>query len=315
MNKIYGIKYIPENRIIYIGQTIQSGKKRWYEHIRQAKKEERTDKFHIFLKNHNIEDFEFVVLEETDCTKEELNNLESYYIQTFDTYNRGYNSLKQSNCVRLNNHGTEVIWYDLNKNYQGTFPTMTAAEEVSKVNSINISHCCNHLQTKTSNGWFRFVGDLSPLEESYRPGVAFAVDKLDPFTLEVLKTYPSLQIAEQVENITKGYLSAVCSGKRYGAHGFPYQYVDKTKQQPYSGSRHVKSGIAQVDPKTMIVLNKFLTCESAAQILNLNKETISKARHNGLKPCLGYIWVDAFEYAELLMKGIIFENENTKRNY
>lgn len=315
MNKVYGIKYKPEDRIIYIGQTIQPGNRRWYEHIRQAKRSEKTDKFHTFLRQNDITQFEFIVLEELECTKEELNHLEEYYINMFDTYNNGYNSLPYSNCIHLNVHGSQVIWYNNDRLYQGTFQTMTAAEKASGVNAVNISHCCNHLQTKTTNGWFRFIDDPTVLSDSYRPGIALAVNKLDPFTLEILKTYPSLQQAELAENITKGYLSAVCNGKRYSAKGFIYQYQDETKRVAYSGSRKVKSGIAQVDPNTKIVLNKFLTCEDAAKILKVNQDTISRARHNGMKPSIGYIWIDAFDYYNLLLQGEIFENENTRRNY
>ena len=315
MNKIYGIKYIPENRIIYIGQTIQSGNRRWYEHIRQAKISEKTDKLHTFLKQNDITQFEFIILEELDCTKQELNDLEEYYISMFDTYNNGYNSLPRSNCINLNTHGSQVVWYDNNKLYKGLFNTITAAEKASGINAINISHCCNHLQTKTSKGWFRFINDTTSLEESYRSGTSLEVNKLDPFTLEVLKTYPSLQQAELTENIAPGYLSAVCNGKRYSAKGYIYQYKDENKRIPYSGSRKVKSGIAQVDPNTKIVLNKFLTCEDAAKILKVNQDTITRARHNGMRKSIGYIWIDAFDYNDLLLKGEIFENENTRRNY
>lgn len=315
MSKIYGIKYIPEDKIIYIGQTIQPGKRRWYEHIRQARLLERTDKFHLFLKQHPLTDFEFVVLKELECSKEQLNQLEKEYIALFDTYYNGYNSLKQSNSVKLTTVGTKVVWYDNNRVLQGIYDTMTKASQASGANAINISHCCNFLQTKTSKGWFRFYGDNSPLEDSYRIGTALEVYKLDPFTLEILEKYPSLQIAEKSEGITKGYLSAVCNGKRYSAKGFIYEYADENRRKKYSGSRKVKSGIAQVDKDTKIVLNKFLSCEDAANILHLNKDTISRARHNGMKPSLGYIWIDAFDYNQLLLQGEIYENEDTRRNY
>ena len=37
----------------YIGQTIQSGKKRFYDHFRAAKKKDKTDSFHLFLQKRN----------------------------------------------------------------------------------------------------------------------------------------------------------------------------------------------------------------------------------------------------------------------
>lgn len=74
MSVIYGVNFIPENKIIYIGQTIQKGKRRWYEHIRQAKRREKTDKFHTFMANSGIENFSYIILfESDDISKEELN--------------------------------------------------------------------------------------------------------------------------------------------------------------------------------------------------------------------------------------------------
>ena len=37
--------------------------------------------------------------------------------------------------------------------------------------------------------------------------------------------------------------------------------------------------------------------------------------NNDMKKSISYIWIDAFDYNHLLLKGEIFENENTRRNY
>lgn len=314
LGKVYAIIYIPENKVIYIGQTIQSGRKRWYDHIRQAQKEEKTDKLHVFLKEKGIENFKWEILWEKDCDKEELNKQEKIYIEDFDTVNNGFNTYKQSNNINTNFFGKKVLWFDNSRNYIGTYNSIVLAAKASSVNSVNVSHCCNHLQTKTSKGWFRFEGDLTPLEDSYRLGTSLRVQKLDPFTFEVIKTYKSLQQAEKEEGITPGYLSTVCKGKRYAAKGFPYRYEDESLRQEYSGSPHIKSGVAQVDPNTRLVLHKFLTCEEAATYLNLNQDTISRARYKN-KTSLGYYWINSCDYKNLLDKGEIFEDENTTNHY
>lgn len=315
MNKIYGIKYKPENRIIYIGQTIQKGRKRWWDHLREAYEEKSSDKLHSFMREHLSQEFEFIVIKELECSKEELNQLEEFYINEFDTYNNGYNTYKKSSCINLNTHGKTVLWFDNNRQYIGSYDSIVAASRASQVDTVNIGHCCNHIQTKTIKGWFRFEGDLTPLEDSYRLGTSLAVEKLDPFTFDIIKTYPSLQQAEHAENITPGYLSAVCLGKRYGAKGFPYRYKDETLRHTYYGGAKVKTGVAQVDKDTKIVIAKFLTCEDAAKITHLNRDTITRARHNGFKSSLGYIWIDSKDYLELLEKGEIFENDSTKIYY
>ena len=313
--KIYGIKDNRTNKIIYIGQTIQAGKKRFYDHFRASYNDQKTDRFHLFLKTRSIQDFEFVVLEDNIEDKQILNQREKFYIELYDTINNGFNSYSQSNITNLHQQGKKIKWFNNDKKFVRTFNSIVEAEYFTGVNCSNISHCCNHLQTKTSAGWFRFDSDDSPLEESYRPGLSMAVQKLDPFTLEVLCTYPSLQQAEQTEGITGGYLSAVCQGKRYSAKGFIYQYEDKSKQVAYQGKGNIKTGIAQIDKETRKVLARFLTCEDCATILNLNKDTILRARNAFPKISLGYMWVRADKYKELLMKGEIFEDEFTKIYY
>ena len=314
MNKIYGIVYKPENRIIYVGQTIQAGRKRWWDHLREAYEEERKDKLHTFIRTHSSNEFDFITIKELDCSKKELNDLEEFYIKEFDTIDNGLNTLGKSNCINLNVKGKTVLWFNNNREYVKSFNSIVDAASASGVSTINVSHCCNHYQTKTTQGWFRFEGDLTPLEDSYRLGVSLEVEKLDPFTFEVIKTYPSLQQAEKEEKITCGYLSAVCLGKRYSAKGFPYRYKSIEKRKPYSGGLRIKTGVAQVDKDSKIVIAKFLTCEDAAKITNLRQDTITRARHTN-RVSLGFIWVDARNYRELLEKGEIFENDNTKTYY
>lgn len=312
--KIYGIQY--KGEIIYIGQTIQSGKKRYYDHWRVAEKNEKTDKLHIFLREHIKEKnlFEFIVLVDEVEDKNKLNELESFYIEKYNTHNKGFNSYKKSNAINLNPYSKKVIWFDNEKKYIKTFNSIVEAEKETGVNASNISHCCNHIQTKTSKGWFRFYGDELPLEESYRPGVGLCVEKLDPFTMEVISEYPSLQIAEQENNITSGYLSSVCSGKKYSAKGFLYRYKDKSLWADFPSDKTKRVGVAQVGADR-VVLNKFLSTKDAAETTGLNEQTISRAKNNPQKLSLGYYWVRSDQYSELLKKGEIIENEYTKKRY
>ena len=74
--KIYAIKDLTTNQIIYIGQTIQSGKKRFYDHFRAAQSKLKKDRFHSFLASRKIEEFEFIMLEDNIEDKQLLNQRE-----------------------------------------------------------------------------------------------------------------------------------------------------------------------------------------------------------------------------------------------
>lgn len=81
------------NGKVYIGQTIQSVRDRWYRHCSNAKclsEKEKSMKIKRAILKYGKENFSVVTLEE--CAENLLNDREKYYINYFDSYNKGYNS-------------------------------------------------------------------------------------------------------------------------------------------------------------------------------------------------------------------------------
>ena len=269
MAKIYAVKYIPENKIIYIGQTIQSGKKRWYDHVRKAKSQTRTDKFHIFLAEHNEKDFEFLIIEDNIETKEELNQKEKYYIELYDTYYNGYNSLLESKSLHSTPVRKKIDWYDNDKNLVGTYNSMVEAAEASGVKECNIGQCCNKQQTKTTQGWFYFHGEEPNFQESYRPGISFSVDKINPFTLEKEKTYPSVQSTEQ-DGFHQRSVKLVCEGQQYSTKGYFFKYTNNDFIMPEIGNSKVFP-VAQINKDTNEIVEVFENKNLAGKKLNLTE--------------------------------------------
>lgn len=92
-----GIIYKVTNKInkkIYIGQTIQSLKDRWYRHCAKKSLSEAEMNMHIkrAILKHGKENFIIETLEE--CDSKLLNEREKFYIDYFDSYYNGYNSTK-----------------------------------------------------------------------------------------------------------------------------------------------------------------------------------------------------------------------------
>ncbi|OUQ14271.1 hypothetical protein B5E87_03670 [Massilimicrobiota sp. An142] len=86
--------YMIKNRINskkYIGQSINI-EKRWKDHIKMSHTNIRNNHLYNALKKYGIENFDFSVLEE--CTKDELNIREKYWINYYQTVdrNKGYNA-------------------------------------------------------------------------------------------------------------------------------------------------------------------------------------------------------------------------------
>lgn len=81
------------NGNIYIGQTIQTLTQRWCNHVYAALTEGHKDytcPLHNAIRKYGEENFEKIILEE--CSIEELNDREKYWIQYYNSYNNGYNA-------------------------------------------------------------------------------------------------------------------------------------------------------------------------------------------------------------------------------
>lgn len=93
---MFGFIYIITNSIndkVYIGQTIQSLKDRWYEHCRKGCSKNEAD-MHIkrAILKYGKENFRIKELEK--CKVEDLDEREIYYISLYDSYVKGYNNTK-----------------------------------------------------------------------------------------------------------------------------------------------------------------------------------------------------------------------------
>lgn len=90
-----GIIYIITNKInnkVYIGQTIQPLKDRWYRHCQQKSLSDSELNMSIkrAILKYGKQNFNIEVLEE--CDKSILNDREIFYIKKYDSYKNGYNS-------------------------------------------------------------------------------------------------------------------------------------------------------------------------------------------------------------------------------
>lgn len=75
------------NKKKYIGQS-KHIEQRWKEHICCSKKE-TTNHLHSAIRKYGVENFQFSIIEE--CSIEELNKRESYWINYYHTFENGYN--------------------------------------------------------------------------------------------------------------------------------------------------------------------------------------------------------------------------------
>jgi hypothetical protein len=89
-----GVIYGYRNKIngkIYIGKTCQKEEIRKIQH----KNSKKNDHFHNAIRYHGFDNFEYFVIKDSIDTEEELNKLEIFYIEQYNTFTdrtKGYNS-------------------------------------------------------------------------------------------------------------------------------------------------------------------------------------------------------------------------------
>ena len=107
VKKVRGI-YKVTNKIngkVYIGQSVDIGR-RWREHM-TAKDDIY---FHKAIQKYGVENFEWEVIEQ--CKKKDLDEREIYWIEYYDSFNKGYN------CTKGGDSGP-VMYGEGNPNWKG----------------------------------------------------------------------------------------------------------------------------------------------------------------------------------------------------
>ena len=96
VKKVRGI-YKVTNKIngkVYIGQSVDIGR-RWRQHMTA----EDDIYFHKAIQKYGVENFEWEVIEK--CKKSELDERESYWIEYYDSFNKGYNCTRGGEGVGI----------------------------------------------------------------------------------------------------------------------------------------------------------------------------------------------------------------------
>lgn len=103
--------YKYENKIngkIYIGLSINI-ENRYRQHLYDAEhlEERRCSGIDYAIKKYGIENFDFQIIEE--CSPDELNDREKYWINFYDSYNNGYNRTIGGNSLKGENHPRAIL--------------------------------------------------------------------------------------------------------------------------------------------------------------------------------------------------------------
>lgn len=184
-----GVIYIIKNKLngkVYIGQTIQNPKDRWYRHCAKSNISKNEANMHIkrAILKYGKENFSFEVIE--TCLKEQLNEREIYWINYYDSYNKGYNNTLGGSSgtkpLKINREEFSKI-----KNlYLDEFLTLKEIADKYNVDKATIKHILYLQKVKLRTKTYKYKED---------------------FLIELLNSGKSLRKIESEYGISRGYLS------------------------------------------------------------------------------------------------------------
>lgn len=258
----------PMYQKVYIGQSIDINA-RFIEHNKPSKNEQQIDKD---INRLGRENFIYEVIEE--CSKEDLNKREVYWINYYNSYKDGYNNTLGGQAYtkgRLYNH--EEI---LNDYFNG----MTRQQIAKKYN------CCVDTVARVLYG-------QQIIDHSKDKQCCF---QIDPNSLALITTYESqAEAAKHFPNGKPNVISEACNGDLKTAYGFLWQKGEYNpnvlKPQRIQG----KIPVYKIDLKSSQIIAKYECIQDAAKEINSNNmhaiiSGIRRCAHGDRPNAYGYKW-------------------------
>lgn len=235
-----GYIYVITNLITnkqYIGQTIQTIKQRYNAHISDSKNKTDHMYIHKSMRKHGAENF---IVEEVDCVETDniddlmskLNDLEKYYILSYNTLiPHGYNLTKGGNEYS-EKFKLKVDEYDLDGNFIQTHDSIIdAAKSVGSNHNIAIRKCCYGESKFAFQRIWRFNGepfDKYELPNKILANRSYKLASIDQYDLngKYIKTFDSISNACRELNVSEksSHISECCMGKIRSIYGYVWRY-------------------------------------------------------------------------------------------
>lgn len=209
MGYIYKISNDINNKI-YVGQTIKTINERWKTHIKAMKNPYSSKRdLYIEMKQYGLSHFSIESLEQVDNPF--LNKREQYWIDYYDSCNKGYNNQKA-------NDGYFYSWEEI----LGLWKSGMTYKEIEEETCISSSQL-KRIVMKCATSQEKKIHKAKQINKTQGRAV-IQIDKAD----NTIKTYVSIAEASRQTKIDRANIYRVLSGKGRTAGGYKWRYVDET---------------------------------------------------------------------------------------
>lgn len=237
-----GIIYKISNDIndkVYIGQTTNLLKKRWYDHCYSANhpRQDNDNVLYRAMRKYGVNHFSISVIEEVENNL--LNEREIYWISQYNSYNpNGYNSTLGGDGHTQYDH-SEILNYYLTVARHNA--TKTAEHFECSIQTVS-----------------KIVGSAGLDGTIGRFLVGQGIYKIDPVTGEIVDYYDSVGLAAKEEGYNSNSISGVLAKKFKTYKGYVWIYKDK-----YDSSKNYQ--VKDNRKKSVICVEEEISFESRSE--------------------------------------------------
>lgn len=244
------------NQKKYIGSTIVQPNIRYNQHIYNATHENAHQynyPLYQAIRKYGIENFEFTILEQLECTEEEIREREKEYILELETispkgYNQTSNTLHPINDAESyakmsqtkREKAKNVAEVDGNNNILQVWRSIVDCAEDTHLNEKHIANCCRG-ERKTTGGrrfyWLDennklIIPDYNPNSYKGEKGstqiqiTSKKVAKIDKKTEEIIEIYETIALAARDNKCDASGITKTCKGIRQTCGGYKWKYIE-----------------------------------------------------------------------------------------
>ena len=245
---------------VYIGQSVDI-RRRWTAHINilndtNANAIEKSSAIHQSMLKYGIENFTFEIVEL--CSIDQLNDREKFWIQSYNSYLRGYNETIGGDGIRIRPSYVDAIQDALQH-------TMQSYQEIATTNHVAVQ-----VVSTINRGVTYFDETLSyPLRSHTKEVIQYDLHGNE------LSRFATVTEAANAVNTSTTHISGACSGKYKSTRGFIWRYAsDPLQEVPHT--THSRKTIVQFDLNHNIIA-EYISGPEAEKMTGFNRKCITNA--------------------------------------
>lgn len=211
------------NHKVYIGQAIDLYERK-EKHKKNMKDLSHQEYFYKALRKYGWDNFSYEILEEFDIfNQEQLNNLENYYIQLFNSLiPNGYNMIPGGTNGAGLAKGKIVEQYDLQGNFLKEYSSAHEAARQTNINYSSICACCRDEITHVKEYQWKYKNSDKIIKTLTKQDVILAETAIWQFDLKgnFIQEYSSLKEAAEKTGTYKAPISKACNHKGWTSNNY-----------------------------------------------------------------------------------------------